>query len=57
MTSPGLAMSRSIGDGYAHILGCSSEPEINNYIIHPKDKILVLGTDGIFEHLSNLEIG
>ena len=28
MTNPGLAMSRSLGDHFAHTLGCSCEPEI-----------------------------
>ena len=56
MTQPGLSMSRSLGDGYAHSLGCSSDAEINKYMIYPTDKILILATDGIFEHLSNQEV-
>ena len=53
LTNPGLAMSRSIGDHYAHTLGCSCEPDVVNYHLKPEDKILILGSDGIFEHLSN----
>lgn len=56
MTKPALAMSRSLGDGFAHTLGCSSDAEINKYMIYPTDKILILGTDGIFEYLSNQEV-
>lgn len=56
MTKPGLSLSRSLGDGFATTLGCSSEAEINKYMIYPTDKILILATDGIFEHLSNQEV-
>ena len=49
-------MSRSLGDGYAHSLGCSCEPEIIHYVLKPEDKIIILGSDGIFEHLSNTQV-
>jgi serine/threonine protein phosphatase PrpC len=48
MTAPGLAMSRSLGDVYAHKLGCSSEGEIFTQTLLPHDKIIILGSDGIF---------
>lgn len=57
MTGPGLAMSRSVGDSLAHTLGCSSDAEISKYLIHPRDKAIILGTDGIFEYMSMQEIG
>jgi len=51
---PGLAMSRSLGDDVAHSVGVSNECEI---IIHKldmaKDAFLILGSDGIWEFLSN----
>ena len=28
---PGLAMTRSFGDGMAHSVGCNAEPEMNEY--------------------------
>lgn len=28
---PGLAMTRSFGDGTAHSVGCNAEPEMNEY--------------------------
>lgn len=56
MTAPGLAMSRSLGDIYAHSLGCSSEADIYTQTLMGHDKMLILGTDGIFQHLSNEKV-
>jgi serine/threonine protein phosphatase PrpC len=56
MTAPGLAMSRSLGDSYAHKLGCISEGEIFTQTLLPHDKIIIMGSDGIFQYLLNEEI-
>jgi serine/threonine protein phosphatase PrpC len=53
INSPGLAMSRSIGDTLAHSVGCSCEPDITFQILTPSDKIVLLASDGIWEFLSN----
>ena len=53
MDSPGLAMSRSIGDFFAHTLGCICEPEIFTKQIDGQFNIIVLATDGVWEVLSN----
>jgi serine/threonine protein phosphatase PrpC len=53
---PGLAMSRSMGDGVAASVGVFSEPEILEFAMTPEDKFLVVGSDGVFEFLSNEEI-
>lgn len=53
---PGLAMSRSIGDYLAHTAGVTAEPEVTEYALQPDDLILVIGSDGLFEFLSNEEI-
>ena len=53
---PGLAMSRSIGDQIAHGIGVSSEPEILNYNIDNKCQCLVIGSDGVWQYLSNSDI-
>jgi serine/threonine protein phosphatase PrpC len=53
---PGLAMSRSLGDKLAHSVGVSSLPEVKSYYIKPNDKYIVLGSDGVFEFLSNEEV-
>jgi serine/threonine protein phosphatase PrpC len=51
--SPGLAMSRSLGDGQAHSIGVSCEPEIHKYELSVDDKFIVLASDGVWEFLEN----
>ena len=54
---PGLAMTRSIGDMAASSVGVTAEPEIkvfNNLM--PHDKFIVVGSDGIWDRLSNQEV-
>ena len=46
-------MTRSIGDRLAHRVGVSSYPEIKSHTLTSKDKMIVLGSDGIWEFLSN----
>ena len=53
---PGLAMSRSLGDVLAHSVGVSSLPEVLDYQIGIDDKFIVIGSDGVFEFLSNEQI-
>ncbi|KAM3142703.1 hypothetical protein pb186bvf_005087 [Paramecium bursaria] len=53
---PGLAMTRSVGDQIAKLVGVSDIPEIKTFTIQKSDKILLLGSDGLFEFLQNQEI-
>ena len=54
---PGLAMSRSIGDGYAHKVGVIDEPEIIEYEVEVvKPKAIILASDGVFEFMKNEDI-
>ncbi|PSC69217.1 phosphatase 2C [Micractinium conductrix] len=48
---PGLAMSRALGDGVAHSVGVSSEPETSVVDICAQDKFLILATDGVWEFI------
>jgi len=50
---PGLAMTRSIGDGIAKDIGVTAEPEIKSYFITDEDKFLLVASDGIWEYISN----
>ena len=52
---PGLAMSRSIGDGIAKKLGVLGEPDIYEYNLNENDKFIICATDGVWEYLSNEE--
>jgi len=55
--SPGLAMTRSFGDALAHSIGCTSTPDVTEIKLHSRDKMLILASDGIWEFLSNLDVG
>ena len=55
-TGPGLAMSRSLGDYFAHTLGCSCEPEITQNVLKQNDKIIIIASDGVWEILSNTQV-
>jgi len=50
---PGLAMSRSIGDKVASTVGVISEPEIFAMNLTPDEKFMILGSDGLWEFISN----
>mmetsp|Transcript_11480 Transcript_11480/g.8405 ORF Transcript_11480/g.8405 Transcript_11480/m.8405 type:complete len:125 (-) Transcript_11480:164-538(-) len=54
--SPGLAMSRSIGDEQAHSVGVTYEPEITKFDLVPDDKFIILASDGVWEFLTNEEV-
>jgi serine/threonine protein phosphatase PrpC len=53
---PGLAMSRSIGDGMAKTMGVLGEPDIYEYSLNENDKFLICATDGIWEYLTNEDV-
>ncbi|XP_065829686.1 uncharacterized protein [Oscarella lobularis] len=52
---PGLCVSRSIGDTFAHSLGCSAEPEIQDIVLTSRDKFLILASDGVWDGITNRE--
>lgn len=54
--SPGLAMSRSIGDDLATSLGVSSTPDVGYQVLTENDRYIVMGSDGIWEWLSNEQV-
>ncbi len=53
---PGLAMSRSLGDKVASLVGVVSEPEIYETVITKDDKFVILASDGIWEFLPNDQV-
>ena len=56
-SSPGLAMTWSIGDFTSAWFGVISEAEIFERQLTEKDMFCVIATDGVWELLSNEEIG
>lgn len=53
---PGLAMTRSFGDGVAHSVGCNAEPEMSEYTFTKDDKVVVIASDGVWEFLENIDV-
>jgi len=50
-------MSRSLGDMIAHSVGVSTDPEVIKVELQPEHKFVVIASDGVWEFLSNEEIG
>jgi len=53
---PGLAMSRSIGDFIASHVGVICDPEVLEFDIVDEMKYIVIGSDGVWEFLSNRRV-
>lgn len=53
---PGLAMSRSFGDGTACKVGVHAEPEIKVFELSPEDRIVVIASDGVWEFMENQQV-
>lgn len=50
---PGCAFTRSIGDSLGDTIGIIAEPEVITTELTSRDEILVLGSDGVFDFLTN----
>jgi serine/threonine protein phosphatase PrpC len=50
---PGIAMSRTLGDGCAHQLGVISDPEVTRHQLTPEDRFMLIATDGLWDSLDN----
>ena len=53
---PGTAFTRSLGDSVAERLGVNAEPELLTMAISPKERLIVIASDGIFDVVSNQEV-
>ena len=49
-------MTRSMGDGVAHSVGVTAEPETMQFTLGLNDKFLVIASDGVWEFLSNEDV-
>jgi len=54
--SPGLAMTRSFGDRIGELAGLISDPEVFTKSLCTADRIVIVGSDGLFEFLDNVVI-
>lgn len=54
--TPGLAMTRSLGDEIAQKAGVIWDPEIREIELEDHDKFIVQASDGIWEFMSNQEV-
>jgi len=52
---PGLAMTRSFGDGVAKSIGVTSKPEISVVERQAGDRFLIAASDGVWEFISSQE--
>ena len=53
---PGLAISRSLGDKIAELIGVICDPEILEFDLDDNCKYIIMGSDGLFDYLSNKDI-
>jgi serine/threonine protein phosphatase PrpC len=52
---PGCAFTRSIGDKLGEDIGVTADPEFTKYSLTSEDQIIIIGSDGIFEFISDIE--
>lgn len=53
--TPGIAITRSLGDSVAHTIGVSCKPEVSLRNLKESDLLLILGSNGLWEQLSAQE--
>ena len=53
---PGIAISRSLGDKIAELIGVIADPDILEFDLDDNSKYIIMGSDGLFDYLSNNEI-
>ena len=54
--TPGLAVSRSFGDFVAHEVGVIEKPQVSYKILDVQDEFIALGSDGLYDVMSSLEV-
>ena len=53
---PGIAISRSLGDKIAELIGVIAEPDIMEFNLDDNCKYIIMGSDGLFDYLPNKDI-
>ena len=54
--SPGLAVTRTLGDLLGHSIGISAEPDIEYWKVMNDDYFLVIASDGIWDVMNSGEV-
>ena len=54
--TPGVSMSRSLGDSDAKNLGVIPEPEVKEYLIKKGDKAVIIASNGLWKNVNNEEV-
>ena len=52
---PGLLITRSLGDTVASNIGVIYTPEIRQHTLQKDNKFIIIGSDGLWEYISNEE--
>ena len=53
--TPGIAITRSLGDSVAHTIGVTCKPEVSLRELEENDILLILGSNGLWEQVSPQE--
>jgi serine/threonine protein phosphatase PrpC len=53
--SPGLAVTRTLGDLAGHKIGISSEPEVEYWKLMQEDFFIILASDGVWDVMNSAE--
>jgi serine/threonine protein phosphatase PrpC len=54
--TPGLQITRSIGDKIGKYIGITANPEIKEHYLTPDDKFLIIGSTGLWKVLNEIEV-
>lgn len=56
-SSPGIAMSRSLGDAVAKTIGVVSNADVTEHKIYLRDRFVVIASDGVWEVMTDKDVG
>ena len=54
--SPGLAVTRTLGDLLGHSIGVSAEPDIEYWKVMADDYFIIIASDGIWDVMNSAEV-
>jgi serine/threonine protein phosphatase PrpC len=54
--SPGLAVTRTLGDLLGHSIGVSAEPDIEYWKVMSDDYFIIIASDGVWDVMNSAEV-